>query len=219
MKKGVVLVTVLVLMLLPSVLFAQGSGKSMVSCKETMECSEEQCAKLMELRTEHQMASIKLGADLQILELKLCQELSKDDPSARELESLVSKIGAVREELQKKRIDQLLQAKKILEPEQWKAYRRCFGSMGDPCSTGMDCKEIDRCGTMGGSPMRMVLSGAGHGPVKCISMDKDCASLCSGKMMGRSCCEAAMEGMQDCGPGKGSCQTIERRCIQIETEE
>jgi hypothetical protein len=166
------------------------------------------------------MASIKLGAELKILELKMCQELSKDDPSARELESLVSKIGAAREELHKKRIDQLLQAKKILEPEQWKKFRRCFGSMGDPCSTGMDCIEIGRYGVRRGSPIRMALSGEGQcGPVKCISVEKDCASVCNGKMMGGSRCEVVMEGMQDCTPGKSSCQTIERRCLQIESEE
>ena len=220
MKQGALLATALVLLLLPSVLFAQGICTSMASCKEILELNDEQCATLMDLRAEHQMASIKLGADLKILELKIRQELSKDDPNARELERLVSKIGAARVELHKKRIDGLLQAKKILKPEQWKTFRKCFGSMGDPCSTGMDCMEIDRCGVRGGSPMRMVLYGAGQcGPVKCISMNKGCASVCGDKMMGGSCCGVIMDGVRDCTPGKSSCQTIERRCIQIESEE
>lgn len=219
MKKGVVLASALVFLLIPSVLFAQGTCTSKVLCKETLEMSDEQCSKLMNLRTEHQMASIKLGAELEILKLKMCQELSKDDPSATELESLASKMGATRADLHKKWIDNLLQAKKILEPEQWKTFRRCFGDMGNPCSTGMGCMVIDGCNVEGGSPTRMILSGAGQcSSVKCISMDKNCTSMRCGNMTcGSSCCEVVKSEMEDCKPGNSSCEEIERRCIQIQT--
>jgi hypothetical protein len=92
--------------------------------------------------------------------------------------------------------------------------------MGDQCSTGTDCRGIGCCGATGGSPMRVVLSGAGQcGPVGCSPTDKNCVSECCGKMMGGSCCKVVMGRMQDCTPGKGSCQTIERRCIEITSEE
>lgn len=216
MNKSTVIGIALAFLLVPGALFAQGTVVSKVLCGEPTEMSDEQCAKLVDLRTEHQMAGIKLGAELKILKLRMCQELAKDDPSAKELEDLVSKMGAARAELQKKWIDHLLQARKILEPEQWKTFRRCFADMADPCAAETNCMDAGGCGVGGDSPVRMVLSGTGQcGPARCVTVDKNCASMCGDRTAGGCCCETAMAGTKGCAPGKSSCQTTESQCIKM----
>jgi hypothetical protein len=251
MKKGIVLAAALIFLLIPVVLFAQHSGTAAMLCKEKLELSDDQCKKLMDLRTELQMVSIKLEADLKVLELKLCKELSKDDPSASELKTLVSQIGDARAELQQNWIDHLLQAKPIFEPEQWKIFRKCFGEMGGSCATRMDCSTGMNCSPgmgcatqmdcssgmgcstgmscspgkgcssqMGCSPKRIMVSGAGQcGPVKCISIEKNCASMSCDNTECSSHHKLLMVGEEDCAPGKSSCKETERRCIKIKAEE
>jgi Spy/CpxP family protein refolding chaperone len=219
MKKSVVLATALVILLIPGVLLAQARWVSKTMCMETcakaMELTEEQHGKLEELKLEHQVASIQLGAELKVLHLKMEQELSKDDPSSKVLGKLVSQISAAQEELQKKEIDHLLQLKKILKPEQWKKIRKCSGGMGGHGIRLMDCMGTE-CSEMGGhAPMGMFFAGKGQcGAGKCVSMDKGCHCKCCAQMMGGSCCS---KGRKGCSPGTSSGKDIEHRCIEIKS--
>ena len=210
--------TALVLMLLPGVLMAQVKHVEKTvyeeTCKQALEVSEEQRAQLGELKLEQQIASIKLGAELKILNIQLKQELAKDDPSAKELDNLVSKIYATKQKLHKGKIDLQLKMRKIL-PKQWKHLKGCCGGMGTHGSMMMDCMG-GGCGEMGGQMVKkMIISGAGGcGSGTCSSMSKGCSCKCCAHMTGGSCCSGGMKG---CSSAKSSCKDIETKVIKIES--
>ncbi|UCF06613.1 MAG: periplasmic heavy metal sensor [bacterium] len=180
MKRSIVIAVALVALLVPGMLLAQGKSASETTCKKAPELSEEQLAKLEELKVDHKLANIKLEAELKVLKIQMERELKKYDASARELESLVSKIAAVKEKILKSRIDHLLQVRKVLKPEQWKHMSKCCGGMGGCCSMGKGCGG-SCCGGKGG----------------CCSMGKCCGGSCCGGKGG--CCSMGM------GHGKGCC--------------
>lgn len=211
MRMSVVLGSVLVILLIPVALLAQDHPVTKIICKETVELSDEQSAKLSESRLDYKTASIKLGAELQVLQLEMEKALLKDNPSRRELELLVSKIGAVKEKLQKKRINHLLELREILEPEQWRKMAACFGGMGDfgvmeTCGFGMDS-----CGTGGGCSTMM--TGRCR-TVKCMSINDDCCGKCRGRSSCGSFCSGGGAG---CATDEGSCKEVERR-VKIRCE-
>jgi hypothetical protein len=220
MTKRVVLVAAVITVLIAGVLLAQESTDAKQACKATAQLSEEQCAKLADLKLQRRMACIKLGAEIEVLQLKMEQELSKNDPNAREIESLVSSIGAARDKLLKQCIDLQLQSRKIVGPEKWTKIKGCFGSMGPQNFEGMDCMGSVGCGLGGGSSMGMGCSTWGQCRMsQCSSINENCCGTCCGGMMGRSACQGNMERMMGCAPDKSSCKDVEQRCVKIRVEE
>jgi hypothetical protein len=184
MKRSIVVVVALVALMVPGILLAQGKCAAETTCKKGPELSAEQLAKLEESKVELKLAKIKLEAELKILKIKMERELKKYDASARDLESLVSKIGAVKEKILQSNIDHKLRERKILGPEHWKKMSKCCGGMCGCCSMG-------KCG--GGS----CHSGKGG----CCSMGMGHGKGCCGGKGG--CCSMGMSHGKGCCSGQG----------------
>ena len=114
MKKGVVLTIALSILLIPALLSAQGSRAPQMMCKQGTQLSDEQKAKLTESMMECRLAGIELGAELEILQIKMNREFMKDEPSRKVLMDLAAKISATKEKLHKQHIDHMLMMKSTL---------------------------------------------------------------------------------------------------------
>ena len=218
MKRGVIIAVALVMLMAPGVLLAQGACMQKIIRGETAGLDMEQLARLEAIGLEHRMATQILEAELEILQLKMDKMLMKDNPSERKLERLVSKISAVRKKIEKHRLEQMLEMRKVLGPGQWKQMAQ-FGGMGDYRVMMMKGEGSGGRGMVGNCSMRMMkgeknccamgagcCAGAGH---CCMgqrsSMHKECPCTCCGQAMGGcrmghgSCCGAGVHRMQ------GSC--------------
>lgn len=89
--------------------FQRGTGPGLA----TQSLSEEQIEKLQEQRTEFQTATRDLRMELQSKRLALQSELVKKEPDAKTAKSLQKEISALNAELAQKRIEHVLEMKKI----------------------------------------------------------------------------------------------------------
>jgi Spy/CpxP family protein refolding chaperone len=146
-------------MLVPALLFAQMGGMK-GGCGHGwmgLGLDDEQQMKMEKLSLEHRLATIDLRAEQAKLRLEMKQEMLEDEPSRKVLEKFAKSIAANREKMQMKRIDHMLDVKKVLTTEQWKNFVRhhCdrMGRRGDrghrshACMTGKRMKG-DRDGCM-----------------------------------------------------------------------
>ncbi len=136
MKKGLVAVVVVAFMLLvPSaMLFAQvektaGATETKEVKHQKMTLTDEQRAKIKEIRTSQRLKVIDAKAALEKNQIVLRQEIAKDQPSMTEIDATLRKIADARLAIQKARIEGALEVRKVLGPE-WKAMmKEC--RMGD----------------------------------------------------------------------------------------
>jgi Spy/CpxP family protein refolding chaperone len=211
MKKvlAVSVAVMLVMLFSASVLLAQEKvvvEKEKGSCQKEMKLTEEQKAKMEELRTESRMQAIDLRAEREKLALTFKKEWMKPEPNAQTLEGLVKQMSAVREKLQINRIQHMLAMRKLLGPD-WKMFmkaragERCdmMGDMGMPGAGGDEC-----CPMMGG--MMAPMAGAGGCPgmvekriVRVVREGEGAERGCMMEMQGMG----AGRGM---GAMKGSCK-------------
>ena len=120
----------------------------------------EQTQKLQELRYQHQKEAVGIRSQLQVKMLDLRHEMEKGSPDPAALDRMVDEAAALKASLQKARIHDLLEAKKILTPEQWqKARERFVERMG----RGEGLRKGGR-GHRGGGPGLDQQRGPGHGP-------------------------------------------------------
>ncbi|RKZ08983.1 hypothetical protein DRQ05_00530 [bacterium] len=121
--------------------------------------NEDQKAKIAELKVNHQMDVVEPRAKVKKLNLMLRQELMKAEPSRKNIDSILGKIGDVKALLAKKKIDHLFELKKVLTPEQWKKLvsRMPMERMGEMHKRMMRRGMMGKCmgkGMMGGGMSR-----------------------------------------------------------------
>jgi hypothetical protein len=168
MKRSAIIAIALIIMLIPGALLAESHCASKAKetckpkcCKEMMDLTEEQMAKLGELKMEHEIATIKLEAELKVLKLKMKHAMAMHDATAKELKGLVSNMAAVKEKMGLEKIDKMMAAKKIMGPENWKLYWKCCGAKAYGGGEDHGKCSCGRC-------------GAGHGC--CSRAHHGCAS-------------------------------------------
>jgi Spy/CpxP family protein refolding chaperone len=130
MKKGLVAVVAMALMLLvPSVmLFAQ--EEKAAGAKETKEMkhmkmtlTDEQKAKIKEIRTATRLKVIDARATIEKEQIMLREEIQKDQPNKTEIEATLRKLADARVAMQTARIEGLIEVRQILGPE-WKSMMK-----------------------------------------------------------------------------------------------
>jgi len=159
MKKRTVMISlVAAMMFLATTVFAQGGmmGKmrgGMGPMMMGLELTDDQEAKLAEMRVKNQIEMVDLKAQIKKLNLKIKQELMKDNPSKKEILALVDKINSIKARMAEKRVEHLFAMKGILTPEQWHKVALRFpafhrGGMGRKCAGG--CRGMRGKEAMGG---------------------------------------------------------------------
>lgn len=128
MKKVLTLGTALVLIvfLSASMLVAQEKGareKEKASSQKEMKLSDEQRAKIKEMRMDLRLKMVDLNAEREKVAIMLGQEMMKPEPSMDEIQGLVKRLSEAREKIQLARIENLLAIRKLLGPE-WRSFIR-----------------------------------------------------------------------------------------------
>ncbi len=83
-----------------------------------LELSEEQIAVIEAIQTQGQEQNMELRTELMRLRNELQGEMLKDDPSGKNAQDLIGKIGALRTEIQANRLQNRLAVREQLTPEQ-----------------------------------------------------------------------------------------------------
>jgi Spy/CpxP family protein refolding chaperone len=219
------MVIALLVLLVPAMLLAEEKCPSKAkavckaTCKESMKLTEEQKAKIADLKMKHEIAGIKLGAELKILKIELKHALAKDDPSEKDLKALVSKIAGIQEKQHWMKIEHKLAMKKILGPELWKMHKGCCGGMGHGCKGMSGC-----CG--GGRGCMGMMGGSGCGGMdKHIWVEKGGAGCCGMgekgghfiiKMDGSGCGEKTIDIEKIMKSCHGGDVKVIKKCIEGE---
>ncbi|MDD4857929.1 MAG: periplasmic heavy metal sensor [Candidatus Krumholzibacteria bacterium] len=197
MRKRVLLIgmaLVLMVFLSASLLVAQEKAtcekertagqKEEMACQKQMKLTDEQKAKVEELRTDFRLKMIDLKAEREKLAIMLKKEITKSEPDMQAITALVKKMSAVREQCQLAGIEQALAMRKLVGKE-WPGSMHL--GMGD-CRDMMEESEMGcggggenaahKCGSMprmrgmgaqaglmGGCQMQGETPGAGSGPM------------------------------------------------------
>jgi|WetSurMetagenome_2_1015567.scaffolds.fasta_scaffold21217_5 hypothetical protein len=158
MKKGLLVLVALSIALLmgASMLVAQEKAcaeKEKGSCMKEMKLTDAQKAKIEEMKTNLRLKMIDLKADREKLGVMLKQEMMKPEPAMKDIEVIVKKMSAVREQIQLAGIEHMLAMRKIIGPD---AFKKMHGGMGMGCGMqGMSC--------CGGEGDHMMMGGPGMG--------------------------------------------------------
>jgi hypothetical protein len=172
MKKGLLILVALSIALLmgTSMLVAQEkacASKEKGACKSEMKLTDEQKAKVEDMKMSFRLKMIDLKAEREKLGIALKQEMMKPEPAMKNIEVIVKKMSAVRENIMLAGIEHMLACRKILGPD---ACKGMHGGMGMGCGMmgmqGMSCCDEDggKCeerGMPGRRMMKMRMKGSG----------------------------------------------------------
>lgn len=102
----------------------------------------QQQQQLQDMRYKHQREMIDLRRDMEIKELALKEEMSKDQPNEAAVDKAIDAAAQSRSTMEKARFRHMQEARAILTPEQWQkarawmqAHRGQFGRKGQ-CGLG-----------------------------------------------------------------------------------
>lgn len=116
--------------------------------REKLNLSDDQKAKLADIRDRHERAGIPIHGDLRIASLDLRKLMRADKPDQRAIDAQIDRIASLRATLHKARVAGMLEARAVLTPAQQKLMKEHRGGM---MGHGMH----DGRGMHGGSGMRM----------------------------------------------------------------
>ena len=89
----------------------------------------EQQQKLDDMRYQYRKEAVNHRRDMQLNRLDLERELDKENPDVKVVDRLMDQQGALRNQMGKARVHHLLDAKKVLTPEQWAKARQYMQAM------------------------------------------------------------------------------------------
>lgn len=150
MKKGLLVLVALSIALLmgASMLVAQEkacAGMEKGTCKNEMKLTDEQKAKIEDMKMSFRLKMIDLKAEREKLGIMLKKEMMKPEPAMKDIEVVVKKMSAVREQIQLAGIGHMLAMRKILGPD---AFKSMHGGMGMGCGMegmrGMSCCDEEK---------------------------------------------------------------------------
>ncbi len=117
---------VLIVFLSASMLVAQDKAareKGKASSQKEMKLSDEQKAKIKEMRMDLRLKMVDLRAEREKVAIMLGKEMMKPEPSMDEIQGLVKRLSETREKIQLNAIENLLAMRKFLGPE-WRSLMR-----------------------------------------------------------------------------------------------
>jgi Spy/CpxP family protein refolding chaperone len=104
-------------------------GPAGAEFREKLNLSDDQKAKLADIRDRHERAGIPIHGDLRIASLDLRKLMRADKPDPRAIDAQIDRIASLRASLQKSRVAGMLEARAVLTPAQQKLMREHRGGM------------------------------------------------------------------------------------------
>jgi Spy/CpxP family protein refolding chaperone len=131
-KKALWILTPVLIVALATTVFAQGNFSRCVNnprLKEALELTPEQEEKIDAIHSEFEENRIDLKASMEKAQLKLREEMKKDETNEELVMDLVEEGGQIKIELRKIGIREILSVKSILTPEQREKAKDAMGKM------------------------------------------------------------------------------------------
>ena len=108
-----------------------GGPMMLERARQALGLTDEQVAKLHDLRMASQKDRIRLGADARIAKLELEDALRQPNPKAEDVKAKVAAVNAVRGQMLERMVNARLEMKKVFTPEQQaKMKNMMMGRMG-----------------------------------------------------------------------------------------
>lgn len=104
-------------------------GPAGAEFRQKLNLSDDQKAKLADIRDRHERARIPIHGDLRIASLDLRKLMRADKPDPRVIDAQIDRIASLRASLQKSRVAGMLEARTVLTPTQQKLMREHHGGM------------------------------------------------------------------------------------------
>lgn len=104
-----------------------------IGMKKELGLSDAQVEKLKSIRVRNEKKAIQDRADVEIMELELRELMSEDDVDVKAVDRKIDQIAAQRAKMQKNRIHAMLEAKKVLKPEQREKLKELRGRRMKKC--------------------------------------------------------------------------------------
>lgn len=103
-------------------------------CSEEMGLSDAQIERLKEIKFEHKKSTIRMRADLEILELELTHLLHESEPNRSAIDGKITAAGDLKTKMKKNRVHTHLDARSVLTKEQ---LEKCTHGSCGCCGMGM----------------------------------------------------------------------------------
>lgn len=219
MKKGLAILVALSIALLvgSSLLLAQEKApveKEKGTCKKEMKLTDEQKAKIDEMKTNLRLKMIDLKAEREKLAIALKTEMKKPEPSMQEIEGIVKKLSAVREKIQLATIEHRLAMRKLVGDDACKmmmggrGMAGCGGEM-EGCGGEREGRGGEKSCGMTGNPRMGMHEGCGMQAPRMMVIKTD-GSGCTMEMgaPGAGCGKHAMGAGCGGGAAQGECKVI-----------
>jgi Spy/CpxP family protein refolding chaperone len=97
----------------------------------SLNLSQSQKDRIAKIRESHQKDMIQSRADLQLAQLEFRKLMRSDDPDKRALNAQIDRMSSIRADMMKSRVDQRLQVRDILTPDQRSKLREGRGGHHD----------------------------------------------------------------------------------------
>ncbi len=120
--KKMILISTLAALAVTAAVLAQAPWGNPAVAKE-LGLSPQQQQQLTDLRFKHQKEMIDLRRDLELKELALKEEMSKDQPNESAIERAIDSASQAKAAMAKARFRHMQEARAILTPEQWQKAR------------------------------------------------------------------------------------------------
>ena len=104
-------------------------GPAGAEFREKLNLSDDQKAKLADIRDRNERATIPIHGDLRIASLDLRKLMRADKPDSRAIDAQIDRIASLRASLHKSRVAGMLEARTVLTPAQQKLMREHRGGM------------------------------------------------------------------------------------------
>ena len=148
-------------------LFAQMPGNPMKMAQE-LNLTQQQQDQLRQLRFEQARKMIDLRRDVELQQLSLREEMTKDNPDPAKVDKAIDDLALAKAQVAKVRFSHMQQVRKILTPEQWQQARQLFRERmmerrGHRMGQGRGAWRQGRGREMG-RPSAPVPDGYGQGP-------------------------------------------------------
>lgn len=111
-------------------------------CADELGLSEEQMKRLKAIRSEHEKSTIKMGANLEIMELELRDLLQQETPDRAAIDRKITALGELKTKMRKDQVHAHLEARSVLTKEQ---LEKCGHSHGGSCGEGKERAKEGSC--------------------------------------------------------------------------
>jgi Spy/CpxP family protein refolding chaperone len=128
-------------------------GRFFLCCAKELDLSADQVERLKTLQLEQKKSSIRMGADLEILELEFKHLLHDSEPSRSAIDGKITAMGDLKTKMKRNRVHALLDARSVLTKEQLEKSMngscRCCGMGLKKVMEHRTCSEEGPCSTKG----------------------------------------------------------------------